>query len=258
MITLAFAVAASGAALAQTGYTYQSSGLEYTGEVPVEAGQVVRGLIQLNSGMIALGDVKVEGLYADDLFAYWGGIFNSEPYYYDVYSRYWKPGPITYTHATLNFQGQLIEGLVRSFGRFSDYDHFYGSDGVLYQRVNIYKRHRRRDSARRTIAYTYFVNMQTGERSDGEGPAYTVIGDPEVAAQVIEEQRTQQEEALRTIVENNPAFPMWQLNAYDAPEVIPVPAVDPNEEQPTLMQLIEEEIGPLTVGQETEAEEETE
>ena len=235
----------AGAAFAQ-GYTYQPSGLGFTGTVPVEAGESVKGLIQMTTGLIALGDVQVEGVQEDDMFAYWAGKYGGQLYYYDGYSGYWRPGPLSYPHASLLFQGEVIEGRVRKFGLFEDRNHFFGNDGVLYKRINIERNRRRNTNRKRQIVYSYFVNTQTGERSDSDGLPYRVIGDMGVARAVVAEQVEKQEEALALILKENPAFPMWKVQAYELPEEVVVANGDPTKEEINLMQLIETEIGPLS------------
>jgi hypothetical protein len=242
------ALALATAALAQ-GYQYQPSGLEWNPTTPVQAGETVQGLLRLPTGLTGLGDVYVEGIVEDDMFAYWAGTHGGTEYYYDIYSGYWKPGPVSYRHAALNFQGDNLEGWVRQFGSFVDYDHFFGADGVLYKRINITRNRHRNTNRRREVVYSYFVNMQTGERSDSEALAYRVIGDAGVAKQVIDDQIAKQEAALAQIVEQNPAFPEWQVEAFTAPAEVVEPNPSVVQGNPSLMELIEGEVGPLDVGQ---------
>jgi hypothetical protein len=241
-------LAVTGTAYAQ-GYQYQPSGLEWMGREPAAIGDTVQGLLRMPTGVIGLGPVYVDDVYADELFAYWTGTSGGTRYFYDRYSGYWKPGPISYRHATLDFQGDSIEGWVRQFGSYLDYDHFFGGDGVLYKRINIERNRRRNTNQRRKVIYTYFVNMDTGERSDSEALAYRVIGDLGVAREIIDQQTKLQEEALARILAENPAFPNWQTQAFETPEEIAVPESNPQSSDPTLLQLIEGTIGPLSVGQ---------
>ncbi|MCH8967610.1 MAG: hypothetical protein IIA66_00645 [Planctomycetes bacterium] len=237
----------SGAAFAQTGYVYQPSGIEFESSAPLARGETVQGLILLDNGMTALGGLYVEGVVTDDLFTYWVGSYGGDYYYYDVYNKYWKPGPVTYYRASLSFQGEQVSGWTRAFGPHIDYGNFFGQDGVLYKRINIERNRRRNTNRRRQIVYTYFVNMATGERSDGEGLAYRVIVDGGAAVELIEQQIKTQEEKLAAIVEENPAFPMWEVQAFVAPEVIAVPDTIPHTGEQNLLELIESEIGPLSV-----------
>ncbi len=231
-------------AMAQ-GYTYQPSGLEFQTTVPVEAGQSVKGLILLPGGMTGLGDIYVEGTYTDDLFTYWEGTYNGGYYYYDIYSCYWKPGPISYLRANLDFQGTNIEGWIRGFGSYYDADHFFGQDGVLYQRINITRNRTRNTSRRRQIIYSYFVNMQTLERSDSGAPAYRYIGqEPDI---IFQSQIEAQETRLDEIIKDDPAYPQWELEAFDAPSQVVTPDGIPSD-SPSLLQMIEGEIGPLHEG----------
>jgi len=248
LIGAVLALAMAGAALAQ-GYQYQPSGLEWTGREPAAIGETVRGLLRMPAGLVGLGDVNVDDVYADEMFSYWTGTSGGNRYFYDRYNGYWMPGPISYRHATLNFQGDLLEGWVRQFGPFMEYNHFFGSDGVLYKRINIERNRRRHTNQHRKVIYTYFVNMATGERSDSEAMAYRVIGDLGVAREVIDRQVQIQEEALAKILAENPAFPNWQTEAFETPAEVAAPAGDVAKTEPTLLELVEGQIGPLEVGQ---------
>jgi hypothetical protein len=247
MIGAVLALAMAGAAMAQ-GYQYQPSGLEWTGRAPAAVGDTVRGLLRLPSGLVGLGDVAVDDVYADDMFSYWTGTSGGHRYLYDRYNGFWMPGPIDYRHATLNFQGEPIEGWVRVFGPFVEYNHFFGSDGVLYKRINIERNRNRKTNEHRRVIYTYFVNMATGERSDSEAMAYRVIGDLGVAREVVDRQVQQQEAALAKILAENPAFPNWQTEEFTTPAEVAAPADDAKKTDPTLLELVEGQIGPLQVG----------
>jgi len=247
ILGFALSLALVTAALAQ-GYEYQPSGLEYQPTVPVEIGETVQGLIRLDSGMIALGQLRVEDVYYGDMFAYWLGNYQGDAYYYDRYSGYWKPGPVRTQYATLNFQGETQEGWVRVFGPFIDYDHFFGRDGVLYQRVNVTRARTRDTNRRRQVLYTYFVNMETGERSDGEGLPYRVlVGDSESVKQLVEQQMAAHETKLEEIVQDDPAYPQWETEAYEAPAEIVSPTTVPSTGERTLLELMEGELEPLNV-----------
>lgn len=241
ILTLALA----GTALAQQGYTYQPSGLELDTTAPIEAGQSVKGLILMNNGMTALGDVYVEGLYRDDLFAYWEGSYQNAYYYYDIYSGYWKPGPVSYLRASLDFQGETAEGWIRSFGGYYDADHFFGQDGVLYKRIKIMRNRTRDTSRRRQVVYSYFINTQTMERSDSEAAAYRYIGNE--PSSIVQSQAEEQEEKLAEMVEADPAFPMWEVEAFQPPSEVVTPEGVPID-GPTVLELVEEEIGPIHSG----------
>jgi hypothetical protein len=242
----------SSGAFAQAGYIYQSSGLEFVGTSPVQAGETVKGLLTLPNGMTGLGDIYVNGWYEDDLFGYWEGIYNNYYYYYDTYSGYWKPGPVGYRYATLEFQGILLEGWARQFGKVVDYNVFFGRDGVLYKRMNI-KRNRRRGSNRRNeVIYSYYLNTETGERSDGGALPYRIIsGNAEGAAQLIEQQISDQEAILKDFIADNPLFPQWQREAYVAPQEVIITTGIPRDGELSLYEMIEGEIGPIVVGRET-------
>lgn len=253
MLGIVLAITLVTTALAQ-GYEYTASGLEYQTTVPAAAGETVTGLVKQATGMTALGQVKVEDVYFDDLFAYWVGTFNGEYYAYDAYSTYWKPLPVSYQHATLKFQDEVISGWVRSFGGWMDSDNFFGRDGIVYKRINVTRNRKRGTNRRRQVIYTYFVNLATGERSDREGMTYSVIGDAGVAAQVIEEVMAARETELAAIVDNDPAYPQWENRAQEPPDVIGVPDSVNVTDQQTLMDLIEGEVGPLTIGEDAQTE----
>jgi hypothetical protein len=246
LVILLLTLGVATAAWAQ-GYEYQPSGLEYQPTVPVEAGQTVQALIRLPSGLTGLSQMQVDGVHYDDLFAYWQGTYNGDTYYYDIYSGYWKPGPVQYSHATLDFQGTAIEGWVRVFGPYPDYSHFFGRDGVLYKRINITRARTRDTNRRRQIIYTYFVNMATGERSDGEGLPYRYIGDAGVATEVVEAQMEARETQLADLVEDDPAYPNWEVEAFVPPEEITAPVTIPGTGEQSLLALIEDEVGPLQI-----------
>jgi len=248
LLTLGVATAAGA-----QGYEFQPSGLEYEPTIPVEAGETVQALLRLPNGMTGLGQMYVDGVYYDDLFAYWQGTYNGDAYYYDIYSGYWKPGPVSYSHATLAFQDTAIEGWVRVFGPYPDYGHFFGRDGVLYKRINITRARTRDTNRRRQIIYTYFVNMATGERSDGEGLPYRYIGDAEVATEVVEAQMAERETQLADLVADDPAYPNWEVEAFVPPEEITAPATIPGTGEQSLLELIEDEVGPLQVELDAEA-----
>ncbi|MBN2082603.1 hypothetical protein JW859_10420 [bacterium] len=253
LIAMVLACAIASAAFAQ-GYEYQVSGLEYQPTVPVNVGESVQSLIRLETGLLALGQVYVEDVFYGDMFAYWMGSFNGQTYYYDNYTGYWKPGPVGTTYATLNFKGEVIEGWVRYFGEFTDYDHFFGSDGILYKRINVTRNRTRNTNRRRQIVYTYFVNTQTGERSDGEGLPYRVIGDEDAAVELVEQQMEAREAQLADIVDGDPAYPQWEVTAFEPGEEIVSPTTVPGTGEQTLLDLIETEVGPLTVGEDAAGE----
>ena len=247
ILGIAISLAVSGAALAQ-GYEYQPSGLEYQPTVPVEIGETVQGLLRLETGMLALGQVRVEDVYYTDMFAYWVGNYQGDYYFYDRYSGYWKPGPVGAQYATLNFQGDTIEGWVRYFGAFIDYDHFFGRDGVLYKRINVTRGRTRDTNRRRQIIYTYFVNTHTGERSDGEGLPYRVlVGDPDVVVELVDQQMEAHEAKVAEIVDGDPAYPQWETEAFEPPAEVVAPATVPSTGERTLLDMMEDELEPLNV-----------
>lgn len=243
---LLFVLIAAGSAYAQ-GYEYTTSGLEYQSTVPVEAGIDVQGLVRLETGLTALGQVYVEGVFHDDLFAYWVGTYNGGEYYYDSYDGDWKPGPVIYRYAALAFQEDVLEGWARQFGPYLDTDHFFSRDGVLYQRVKVMRGRKRDTNRNRRVIYSYFINMATGERSDNEGSAYRIIGDKEVGEKIIEEVMLDREVELAQLVVDNPAYPQWDDGAMEPPTEVAVPDEAVLVEGQNLLEIIEGEIGPLTV-----------
>jgi hypothetical protein len=245
LVALVLWASLAAAALAQTGYTYQPSGLEFKATAPVEAGATVKGLILIPGGMTAMGDVYVNQLFSDDLFAYWEGVYQNKRYYYDIYSGYWKPGPVSYLRAKLNFQGTYVEGWIRCFGGYYDADHFFGTDGVLYQRINITRNRTRKTNRRRQVVYSFFVNTVTKGRSDSVAPAYRYIGDdPQV---IVQNQIDDQEKKLDKIIDENPAYPQWQTEAFEAPAEVVTPDAGAAD-SPSLLQMIEGAVGPLHEG----------
>lgn len=256
LFTALLAISVAGHAIAQ-GYEYQASGLEFEPTVPARAGETVQGLLKMDNGFTALGDVKIADVYYDDLFAYWVGLFDGKYYLYDQYSGYWRATPVAYQHAKLDFQGEIVEGWVRNFGNWTDRDHFFGRDGILYKRINILRNRTRDTSSRRRVVYTYFVNTATGERSDGTGRAYTIIGDEDVAIELVEQAEQDGEQQLEAVSSDNPAYEDWRANGHEVPEMLGIPG-EIDTENGSVMDLIEEEIGPLTVDEDTAAGPDTE
>jgi hypothetical protein len=225
---------------------FAQSGLFFNPREPVQAGETVKGLLMQANGLATLGDIYVQGVYEDDMFAYWAGSFNGQQYYYDIYSTYWRQGPVTYRHSSLTFQGDVVEGWVRQFGSYLDYNNFFGNDGVYYKRIIVKRNRNRNTNKRRQILYTYFVNMETLERSDSGSPSYIVIGDPKGVD--LAKITTQKEKDLQLILEANPAFPNWRSTAFEPPRSVIVHNGAPENPDDNLLQLVEAEIGPLSVG----------
>ncbi|MCB1219836.1 MAG: hypothetical protein H7A35_09655 [Planctomycetales bacterium] len=251
---LMFAMSTS--AFAQAGYIYQSSGLEWVGTAPVQAGDTMKALITLYNGQTAIGDMYVNGWYQDDLFGYWEGYYNRDPYYYDVYSGYWKPGPVNYRYANLTFQGEVLEGWARQFGQVIDYNIFLGRDGVLYKRMQIKRNRHRNSNRRREVVYSYFLNTETGERSDGGALPYRVItGNADDVVALINQQITDNNTVLSNYIKDNPLFPQWQTEAFVAPQEVVVASSIPRSGELSLFELIEGEIGPIEVGEAASGEE---
>src|SRR5690348_4908177 len=80
--------------------------------VPIAVGDSVRAMVQYPNSTMGIGQVEVTGYYADDITTYWRGSHLGADYVYDVYTGFWKPAPVTYEGATLDFQGQALEGWV--------------------------------------------------------------------------------------------------------------------------------------------------
>jgi hypothetical protein len=238
LITLVAVVALAQGALA-------AGSVFFDPKAPVSAGESLKGLIQLNNGMTALGDIKVTGTVSDDMFTYWAGTYNGSRYYYDEYTTYWRPGAIDYRHSTLNFQGKTVEGWVRQFGSYLDTNNFFGSDGVYYKRIIIKRNRNRNTNKRRQIMYSYFINTSTLERSDSGAPPYIVIGSGD--GDFVKAQMKSKEQVFQQILDANPAFPKWKADAFVAPKAIVVHNGAPEVADDSLLQLIENEIGPISV-----------
>jgi hypothetical protein len=236
-LTALLTVLLAGSALAQS--------IFFDPKAPVSAGQTVKALITQSTGITTLGDIYVQGTVKDDLFAYWVGTHNGNRYYYDEYTTYWRPGPVTYRHSSLNFQGERVEGWVRQFGTYLDYNNFFGRDGVYYKRIIIKRNRNRNTNKRRQIMYSYFINTQTLERSDSGSPPYLVIGNAD--ADFIKKQMQAKEDQFRQVLKEFPAFPKWQTDQYVAPAQVVVHNGAPEGGDDNLLQLIEAEIGPLQV-----------
>jgi len=242
------------AALAQT----DAAALSATAGAAAELapGTLLSGVVLTYDGYVTQGDIQVVEPYQDELFYYWVGQFEGNYYFYDLYNNAWRPGPPEYQHATLGFQGDSVEGWVRSFGNWLDRNHFFGADGVLYQRVDVKRSAITGLDIPGTdsdVIYTYFVNAATGERSDSSGQLYATVGPG--LAQVYADQMADAEAQLSTMIADNPAYPMWQVPQQEIqPEPIPTEEAPTEEElsalyegQASLLDLIEEEIGPLNV-----------
>jgi hypothetical protein len=222
-----------------------ASSVFFDPKAPVSAGESMQALIQQSNGLTTLGNIKVTGTVSDDMFSYWAGTFNGNRYFYDEYTTYWRPGPIDYRHSTLNFQGKVVEGWVRQFGSYLDYNNFFGSDGVYYKRIIIKRNRNRGTNKRRQIIYSYFINTATLERSDSGAPPYIVIGGGN--GEFVKAQMKSKEQVFRQILDQNPAFPKWKADAFVAPKAIVVHNGAPEVADDSLLQLIENEIGPISV-----------
>jgi hypothetical protein len=230
-------------ALAQGAFA--ASSVFFDPAAPIAAGETLKALIQQNNGLTALGDIKVTGTVSDDMFTYWAGTWNGGRYYYDEYTTYWRPGPVSYLHSNLNFQGKNVEGWVRQFGNYRDYNNFFGSDGVYYKRIIIKRNRTRNTNKRRQIMYSYFINTQTLQRSDSGAPPYLVIGGAN--GDFVKAQMKSKEQVFQQILDANPAFPKWKADAFVAPKTVIVHNGAPEVADDNLLQLIENEIGPISV-----------
>lgn len=214
--------------------------------VPIRAGEKVFGIIVYPSGMYTVGKVEVEGAVSDDMFTYWEGTFKGDYYYYDPYSLRWMSGPVSYRHASLAFQGKTVEGWVRDFGGLTDYNHFFGDDGDLYKRVNVFKRNKSDRKIKTRIVYTYFKNLRTGERSDGgKFPHLQITG---ATVEYVNEESRRQEDNIRLLLQAEPELADWRRAAQNPPSQVDAPQQLPKTEDPSLAQLITKELGPLSVG----------
>lgn len=219
---------------------------------PVRIGDSVRGMLLYPMGTMGIATVDVTGLYPDDMTTYWMGTHFGQNYVYDPYSAFWKPVPVDYQFATLEFQERQLEGWVRYFGGRMDRDVFIGRDGMIYKRVNITKKQRRGSRNRVRVLYTYFLNLSTLERSDGRFVPY--YGMTEEDQQLVKEQSAAEEAALAQQAAAHPAFPRWDgAGAIGPPapavsEIVTVPAEPTEAQQRSLAELIEDEVGPGFIG----------
>lgn len=214
--------------------------------VPVKTGDKVFGILVYPSGMYTVGKVQVEGTVSDDMFSYWEGSFKGDYYYYDPYSLRWMSGPVSYKHASLAFQGDTVEGWVRDFGGLTDYNHFFGNDGDLYKRVNVFKRNNSDRKIKTRVVYTYFKNLRTGERSDGgKFPHLQVSG---ATVEYINEESRRQEDNIQLLLDAEPELADWRAAAQSPPSQVDAPQQLPKTQDPSLAQLIAKELGPLSVG----------
>jgi hypothetical protein len=214
--------------------------------VPVSVGEKVFGIIVYPTGMYTVGKVQVVGSVSDDMFSYWEGSYKGDYYYYDPYSNRWMSGPVSYRHATLAFNGESVEGWVRDFGGLPDYNHFFGNDGDLYKRINVFKRNRGDRKIKTRIVYTYFRNLRTGERSDGgKFPHIQVTG---ATVEYINQESRRQEDNIQLLLDAVPSLADWREAAQTLPEKVDAPQTLPKTEDPSLAQLITKELGPLIVG----------
>jgi hypothetical protein len=116
---------------------------------------------------------------------------------------------------------------------------------VYYKRIVIKRNRNRNTNKRRQIMYSYFINTQTLERSDSGAPPYIVIGNTN--ADFIKAQSADKEKIFRQILDANPAFPKWKAEAFVTPSKVVVHNGAPEVADDSLLQLIENEIGPLNV-----------
>jgi hypothetical protein len=215
---------------------------------PVAIGDQVRGMVLYPMGTTGIGTVEVVGYYADDVTTYWRGSYMGGEYVYDTYSGFWKPTPVSYEPANLEFQGSQLEGWTRSFGGRLDRNVFIGRDGDVYKRVNITKKQRRGKRSRTRVMYTYFLNLSTFERSDGQFMPY--YGMTEADQQYVKDQSAAAESVLADQAASNPAFPRWDgKGEQPAPEIVSLPNGTQTE---SLADLIEEQVGPIQEGAPTQ------
>jgi hypothetical protein len=133
-----------------------------------QQGQTVQGTVRLPGGWRIYTTVTVTDLVTDDLFTYWAGEAEGRTVIYDYYSNVWVEPPVSYQRTAISFQGKDVEGWTRAFGAggYIDGSFFFGVDGVVYQKINIYHRHGRPYHKHRRVVYSYWLNTETLERSD--------------------------------------------------------------------------------------------
>jgi hypothetical protein len=215
--------------------------------VPAAVGTIVRGYIQDTTGQAVVGEVQLAGSSPDDLFTYWVGYDGQQYLGFDVFREVWRPGPAEYIRATLTFQAGTIEGWLRSFGGMVDRDFFFGLDGAVYQRFYC--------EVGGEVVYSYFMHAATGQRSDTLELLNQVVGDPGLVQIILAQQAAQQEKYLAGFPQRDESYPRWREFGNILPEELPTlvswgaPAAGLErqlpEGQPSLLELIEEEVGPL-------------
>ena len=133
-----------------------------------QQGTTVQGTVRLPGGWRIYTAVTVTDLVSDDLFTYWVGEAEGRTVIYDYYGNVWVEPPVSYQRTTIWFQGKDVEGWARAFGAggFIDGNFFFGVDGVVYQKINIYHRHGRPYHKHRRVVYSYWLNTETLARSD--------------------------------------------------------------------------------------------
>jgi hypothetical protein len=240
-------VALCAAAVAQTDPA-GSAGTSEPVLVPAAVGTIVRGYIQDDSGQAVVGEIQVAGSSPDDLFTYWVGYDGQWHYGFDVYREVWRPGPAEYVPATLGFQAGTLDGWLRSFGGMVDHDFFFGQDGVVYQRFY--------NEVDGEVVYTYFVHTATGQRSDSLELLNSVVTTPGLSQIILAQQARQIEKFLAGFPERSADFPYWRkygnILPGELPSLVTWGAVPPAgldrdlpQGQPSLLELIEQEVGPL-------------
>lgn len=215
----------------------------FESSVPVAIGDNVRGMVLYPMGTSGIATVRVTGYWSDDMTTYWRATYLGDDYVYDTYSGFWKPTPVSYEGATLEFQGRTVEGWVRYFGNRMDRNLFVGRDGDVYKRVNVTRKQRRGQRSRVRVMYTYFLNLRTLERSDGKFMPY--YGMTPEDQQYVKEQSDLADAALAQRAAADPAFPQWNGQDEPAGEVVNLPAQPSAEEQRSLAELVEEQVGPV-------------
>lgn len=227
--------------------------------IPAAVGTIVRGYIQDTTGRAVVGEVQLAGSSPDDLFTYWVGYDGRDYLGFDVYREVWRPGPAEYVRATLTFQAGTLDGWLRSFGGMVDRDFFFGQDGAVYQRFY--------NEVGGEVVYSYFMHAATGQCSDSPELLSQVIAEPGLAQIILAQQADQQEKFLAGFPQRDERYPRWREFGNILPEELPTlvswgapaPGLERQlpEGQPSLLELIEEEVGPLNPeqGEPGEAEE---
>ena len=148
------------------------------------AGDVVQGSILFSNGDFKYATVTLADTGSDGYIDYYTGRAQGYPelLYFDPYNQMWFAGPIGYKPSSIYFGGGNIKGFVRTFGDGTgDNRFFFGRNGHVYQRVDVYRVHDKGDNPgknkgrgkkighnkpRKEKAYSFWVDLTNRNRGD--------------------------------------------------------------------------------------------